>query len=63
MNFEEERQEKEKFLRSVKYARSRLYDYYGTAAQFMPAASGDLIRLERMSPEEILDEAHKLGLI
>ena len=60
---EEERRQKQEYREAVKYARSQLYDYYGTACHFFPGAHGDLIRIKDMSPDEILNEASKNGLI
>lgn len=61
--WEEERRQKQEYWATVKYARSQLYDYYGTACHFSPGAHGDLIRIKGMSPDEILYEASKNGLI
>ena len=61
--WEEERRQREEYWAMVKYARSQLYDYYGTACHFNPGAHGDLIRIKSMSPDEILHEASKNGLI
>jgi hypothetical protein len=61
--WEEERRQRQEYWAAVKYARSQLYDYYGTACHFFPAAHGDLIRIKSMSPDEILYEASKNGLI
>lgn len=62
-DWEEERRQRQEYWAAVKYARSQLYDYYGTACHFFPAAHGDLIRIKSMSPDEILHEASKNGLI
>ena len=61
--WEEERRHRQEYWRAVKYARSQLYDYYGTACRFFHGAHGDLIRVKSMSPDEILYEASKNGLI
>jgi len=61
--WEEERRQREEYWGAVNYARSQLYDYYGTAAHFCPGAGGDLIRIKNMSPDELLFEASKNGLI
>ena len=61
--WEEERRQRQEYWAAVKYARSQLYDYYGTACHFFPAAHGDMIRIKSMSPDEILYEASKNGLI
>lgn len=60
---EEEQRQSREYWAAVRYARRQLYDYYGTACHFFPAAHGDLIRIQSMSPDEILDEASKNGLI
>ena len=62
-DFEEERQQRREYWARVKYARHQLLDYYGTASHFFPGAHGDLIRVQDMSPEEVLSEASKNGLI
>lgn len=61
--WEEERRQKQEYWATVKYARSQLYDYYGTACHFSPAAHGDLVRIKSMNPDEILLEASRNGLI
>ena len=61
--WEEERRQKQEYWAAVKYARHQLYDYYGTACHFCPAAHGDLIRIKSMSPDEILREASENRLI
>lgn len=61
--WEEEQRQIREYWAAVHYARSQLYDYYGTACHFFPAAHGDLIRIQSMSPDEILYEASKNGLI
>lgn len=61
--WEEERRQRQEYWEAVKYARGQLYDYYGTACHFFPGAHGDLIRIKGMSPDEILYEASKNGLI
>ena len=63
LQLEEERILQQEYWATVKYARSQLYDYYGTACRFFPAAHADLVRIKSMSPEEILFEASKCGLI
>lgn len=60
--WEEERRQQE-YWATVQYARHQLYDYYGTACHFNPAARGDLIRIKDMGPNEILSEASRNGLI
>lgn len=60
---EEAQRQRQAYWAAVSYARSQLYDYYGTACHFFPAARGDLVRIKDMSPEEILYEAAKNGLI
>jgi hypothetical protein len=61
--WEEERRQKQEYWAAVKYARHQLYDYYGTACHFCPAAHGDLMRIKSMSPDEILREASENRLI
>ncbi len=61
--WEEERRQRQEYWAAVKYARSQLYDYYGTACHFCPAAHGDLMRIKSMSPDEILREASANRLI
>ena len=60
---EEAQRQKQEYWAAVRYACSQLYDYYGTACHYFPAAHGDLIRIKDMSPDEILYEAGKNGLI
>ena len=55
--------ESAEYWEAVKRARRELYDYYGTAAHFFPAARADLMRVKDMGPEEILEEARKNNLI
>ncbi len=61
--WEEEQRQMQEYWAAVRYARRQLYDYYGTACHFFPGAHGDLIRIKNMSPDEILHEASKNGLI
>ena len=49
--------------REIEELRKKLLDYYGTATAFMPFATADLVRVERMSADEIIREARKVGLI
>ena len=49
--------------REIKQIREKLIDYYGSATQFFPMANADIIRIERMSDEEIIKAARKLGMI
>lgn len=60
---EEERRQDKEYWEAIKYARSQLYDYYGTACRFFPAAHADLLRIKSMTPDEILREASYAGLI
>lgn len=62
-DYEAEREARRVYWETVKYARSQLYDYYGTACHFSPAAYGDLTRLSTLSPDEILLLAASNGLI
>lgn len=59
----EEKRLKQEYWAAVKYARSQLYDYFGTAAHFCPGARADLVRIKSMSPDEILSVASSNGLI
>ncbi len=61
--WEEERRRNEEYWAAVRYARNQLYNYYGTACHFFLAAHADLIRIKSMSPDEILQEASRNGLI
>lgn len=61
--WEEKRRQQQEHWATIQYARRQLYDYYGTACHFSPAARGDLIRIKDMSPNEILSEASRNGLI
>ena len=54
---------KSEYCARVKDAKNKLYDYYGTACHYCPGAHADLIRIKSMTPEEILSEARKNGLI
>ena len=60
---EEDQNQKEEYWATVQYARSQLYDYYGTGARFCPAMYALLSEIKRWSPEQILDEASRNGLI
>lgn len=45
---------------SVEQLREKLKEYYGTAmASGMPMAVIDLVKVERMSDEEVIEEAEK----
>lgn len=60
---EQEALDEFEYWENVKYARRALYDYYGTACHFNPAAYGDLERIKNMDPNEILELAVENGLI
>lgn len=60
-DFEEERQQE--YWATVKYARSQLYNYYGTGAHFNPAMYSMLGEIKKWSPERIIAEASGNGLI
>lgn len=60
---EEQRRQIQEYWALVKYARSQLYSYYGTACRCFPAARADLMKIKSMSPEEILEAASMNGLI
>lgn len=38
----------------VEYAGEQLTDYYGSASEFFPVAEAELIRVESMTPDEII---------
>lgn len=59
----EERQYYKEYWSNVKDAKKLLYDYYGTACHFSPAARGDLLRIKSMKPDDILREARRNNLI
>ena len=59
----EEQLQQQEYWESVKYAKNQLYNYYGTACRFFPAAHGDLLSIKTMSPEEILEKARRDRLI
>lgn len=61
--WEEERIQRKLYWEMVKYAKAQLYDYYGTATHFCKGAYGDLERISKMDPDQILLEAKKSGLI
>lgn len=60
--WEEGRQQQE-YWATIKYAKAQLYDYHGTGARFCPAMYTMLGEIKKWSPEQILDEASKNGLI
>ena len=60
---EEQQRQMQEYWALVKYAKSQLYSYYGTACHYFPAARADLMKIKSMSPEEILDTASRSGLI
>lgn len=47
----------------IEQLRKRLMDRYGTAMTAHPAAVMDLVRAERMTDEEVIREAIRLGII
>ncbi len=56
--------EQERAYRAVAaYARSQLREYYGSASRIHPEAYGELAHVEQMSPDELLYEAAKNGLL
>lgn len=61
--WEEERRQRQEYWAAVSYARSQLYDYYGTGAHFYPAMYTMLGEIKQWSPEQILSEASRNGLI
>jgi hypothetical protein len=60
---EEEYRQRQEYWANVRYAQNQLYNYYGTACHFFPAARADLVKVQSMSPDEILHEASKHRLI
>lgn len=60
---EEKLRQRQEYWTTVKYARRQLYDYYGTGAHFFPAMYSMLGEIKRWSPDRILAEAAKNGLI
>ncbi len=62
-DWEEERRQRQEYWAAVKYARSQLYDYYGTGAHFCPAMYSVLGEIKKWSPDQILVEASRNGLI
>lgn len=61
--YEEKRRQAQEFWATVRYARHQLYDYYGTGARFCPGMHSVLGEIRNWSPEKILAEAAKNGLI
>lgn len=62
-DWEEERRQRQEYWDTVKYAKSQLYDYYGTGAHFCPAMYTMLAEIKNWSPDRIVDEASRCGLI
>lgn len=62
-DWEEERRARQAYWATVKTARERLYEYYGTAAQVNRGAWGDLTGLKFLTPDQILQTAKENGLI
>ena len=60
---EEDRRQRQEYWETVKYARSQLYDYYGTGAHFCPAMYTMLGEIKKWSPDQIVAEASRNGLI
>ncbi len=60
---DDEWEEQQEYLEMVRFARERLCDYYGTGAQFHPAMYTILGEIRHWSPERILQEARKIGLL
>lgn len=60
---EEEMRKNKEYWAAVKYAQSQLYDYYGSGAQLYPAMYSMLDEMKNWTPERILQEARKNGLI
>ena len=62
-DYEEEKRQREMYWATVRYAKSQLYDYYGTGAHFCPAMYTMIGNIKNWSPDQIINEAHKNGLI
>ena len=62
-NWEEERRQKQEYWAEVNYARDQLYDYYGAGAHFYPPMYSILKEIKNWSPDQILEEATRNGLI
>lgn len=62
-DWEEERRQRQEYWDTVKYAKSQLYDYYGTGAHFCPAMYTMLAEIKNWSPDRIVEEASRCGLI
>ena len=60
---EEEHRQNREYCQLVKKAKSKLYDYYGSGAHFMPAMYSELSRIKNMDPDDIIAEARRLGMI
>lgn len=61
--WEEERRQRQEYWAMVKYAKSQLYDYYSTGAHFCPAMYTMLGEIKKWSPDQIIAEASRNGLI
>lgn len=62
-DWKEERRQRQEYWDTVKYAKSQLYDYYGTGAHFCPAMYTMLAEIKRWEPDRIIEEASRCGLI
>ena len=62
-DYEEEKRQREMYWATVRYAKSQLYDYYGTGAHFCPGMYTMIGNIKNWSPDQIINEAHKNGLI
>jgi len=62
-DWDEKRMQKQEYWATVNYAKSQLYNYYGTGAHFCPAMYSMLGEMKKWSPEQILAEASRNGLI
>lgn len=60
---QEEKRERQEYWAAVRYARKQLYDYYGTGAHFCPAMHSVLSQIKAWTPEQILEDAARNGLI
>ena len=49
--------------REINRIREKLSDYYGSATPFFPMATADVVRIERMTENEVIEEAKRLKII
>lgn len=53
----------QEYMKKATEAKEKLIDYYGTAMSFFGNAIGDLCGVEKMQPNELINEAKKLHII